>query len=390
MAIQNLGQFISSPFQIASLTKHIIDNKLSSAYQAEADREVCKVQAGFDKDEPWFVPESNLDCTASLAAFERHLLPEIDHWRSEAKNQNGDKSSCADDFLHQVLPFLVEVVVQCGIYFIKDFPQHPFGELLKQMNGYEQWARNSRIQCKIMIDNRLPNQCKLFNLETRGAIERFSLRIDNMAIQQKKMAICQDSIKMLLSQLIESNKQVTEMLLHQEQQWAHHWNGASLLIPPVGVLGQQQQQNDLPPPATQVLTTHQQQQDNFMGSFRHSNDPRKPVMSTELPKSYGALLHEWRTNNLSSFLAQKSKTANWGDAVHLRFSKRLKLYSTIEARAAAMGQTLDESAAAMDAERECVDAHGRGNGKFLTLNQKLSECRSAKRCTKRPRLHPKT
>ena len=139
-AIQNLGQFISSPFQIASLTKHIIDNKLSSAYQAEADREVCKVQAGFDKDEPWFVPESNLDCTASLAAFERHLLPEIDHWRSEAKNRNGDKSSCADDFLHQVLPFLVEVVVQCGIYFIEDFPQHPFGELLKQMNGYEQWA----------------------------------------------------------------------------------------------------------------------------------------------------------------------------------------------------------------------------------------------------------
>ena len=115
-----------------------------------------------------------------------------------------------------------------------------------------------------------------------------------------------------------------------------------------------------------------------------------PVMSFGLPKSFRDLLHEWRTNNLASFKAEKSKNLNWGDDVAIRFSKRVTLLSTIEARAATTSQTLEESADAMDKEREICDADGRGTGKFLSLNKKLSECRSfltrRQQQPKRPRL----
>jgi hypothetical protein len=64
-------------------------------------------------------------------------------WRQEVR--------CQQLSLNELLPFLMEVVMQGGIYFIRDFPRHPFRELLKQLQGYELWASTSRDHYKTPV-----------------------------------------------------------------------------------------------------------------------------------------------------------------------------------------------------------------------------------------------
>jgi hypothetical protein len=45
--------------------------------------------------------------------------------------EHGDRTDCAHNFLHDIVPYLVTVVLQNGIYFKNDFPGHYFSEVLK-------------------------------------------------------------------------------------------------------------------------------------------------------------------------------------------------------------------------------------------------------------------
>jgi hypothetical protein len=49
-AVQQAGNKGLAPCQINSVTKHTLE-KLHKSCQAEADKEACKVMAGFSKDE---------------------------------------------------------------------------------------------------------------------------------------------------------------------------------------------------------------------------------------------------------------------------------------------------------------------------------------------------
>ena len=100
--------------------------------------------AGFQKEEPYFVPEVHLELPHDLRYYEKILLPELEDWTSQAKGRGGDHSQAADNFLNHVIPFLLEVLIQDGIYFIMDHPDHPMSETLKKIPAYEQWADSAQ------------------------------------------------------------------------------------------------------------------------------------------------------------------------------------------------------------------------------------------------------
>jgi hypothetical protein len=87
--------------------------------------------AGFRKETPWFVPRVKLPLEFDISDYERWLLPTLPTLRAQAATRHGDHSSCCDNFLNETLPFLIEVLVQDGIYFIVEFPNHPMSQLLK-------------------------------------------------------------------------------------------------------------------------------------------------------------------------------------------------------------------------------------------------------------------
>jgi hypothetical protein len=53
------------------------------------------------------------------------IFPRRFLWKQEQESDGGDKSKAATAFLDEALPFLAEVAIQDGIYWIEKFPNHP-------------------------------------------------------------------------------------------------------------------------------------------------------------------------------------------------------------------------------------------------------------------------
>jgi hypothetical protein len=88
--------------------------------------------SGHDKGEKtYFVPRTQLPLANDVEWYCAKLLPNLWRWRAEARGRQGDKSSCCSKFLHEIIPYFVEVLVQDGIFFTRDFPDHPMSQMLK-------------------------------------------------------------------------------------------------------------------------------------------------------------------------------------------------------------------------------------------------------------------
>jgi hypothetical protein len=128
-AIQLAGSESLAPYQISSFTKHMLE-KLHSSYMPEVDKQACKVMADFGKDEPYVVDYARVVLPKDVAYYVNLLLPRYPVWLREQKSRTGDKSTLAVKFLYQTLPYLVEVLLQGGIYFTQDFPNHPMSQYI--------------------------------------------------------------------------------------------------------------------------------------------------------------------------------------------------------------------------------------------------------------------
>jgi hypothetical protein len=186
-AVQLGGSEGLAPWQLNTFTKHMLD-KLNSAYQPEMNQETAKVMASFEKDEPYFHGSSNLQHPVPVPTLIDFLLPNYRRWKREANSLEGNKSSCCRKFLDEVIPYLVEVLVQDGIFLIRDFPNHPMSNYIKvrtlsnysctahyskltlkllfaqnKVTGYERWAQGARRQVDALLASRRVDELRALN-----------------------------------------------------------------------------------------------------------------------------------------------------------------------------------------------------------------------------------
>ena len=100
------------------------------------ERQTMRVMAGFELNEAYVVcrteiglpgpPGSTPESLARLIFGQQYNI-----WKSQQQGRRGDKTECGEKFFSRLIPFLVEVLVQDGIYLILDFPNHPMSALLK-------------------------------------------------------------------------------------------------------------------------------------------------------------------------------------------------------------------------------------------------------------------
>ena len=90
-----------------------------------------KVMAGFSQDESYFVLRTSVDLPLPIEQLCHLLVPKLTEWRAQAASPQGDKSTCCTHFLHDIVPFLVEILVQDEIFLIRDFPDHQMSLYLK-------------------------------------------------------------------------------------------------------------------------------------------------------------------------------------------------------------------------------------------------------------------
>ena len=82
--------------------------------------------AGFTKEEAYFVPRCFLPLPIPINELEELLVPELSNWRIQSQSVGGDNTNAARNFLYDTIPFMLEVAVQDGIYFVEEFPNHSF------------------------------------------------------------------------------------------------------------------------------------------------------------------------------------------------------------------------------------------------------------------------
>ena len=125
--------------QLSTVTKHKLD-KLHSAYMPEVEEETLKVMSGFRKWETRYVKTEHVvfprERREYLKAGTKHLLPQYHRYLKEYRSTRGDHSTCADKFLNNILPYFVETVLQCGFWFISDYPKHPLTQILRVSINY--------------------------------------------------------------------------------------------------------------------------------------------------------------------------------------------------------------------------------------------------------------
>lgn len=87
---------------------------------------------GYLKGEPYRLERGLIELPHSIAWYEQALFGnKIQRFRAEAASRVGDKSSCCSNFLNETLPWFIEVLIQDGIYFIKDYPNHNIASWLR-------------------------------------------------------------------------------------------------------------------------------------------------------------------------------------------------------------------------------------------------------------------
>ena len=142
--------------------------------------------AGFRLNEEYHVPRTHIALPHCIDFYMRLLFPNVVRWRAEVQSGFGDKSTCAKNFIYDLLPWLTQVLVQNGIYFIMDYPEHELSRLLKtRIPGYERWAHRQRRWVRELVGNREVKRVDQLNVATRGAFESLSSRVDSCVRHQE-------------------------------------------------------------------------------------------------------------------------------------------------------------------------------------------------------------
>ena len=79
----------------------------------------------------YFCPRILLPLPHDLNWYETKILPRLGTWRQQSAGRGGDNTICADHFLNHIVPYFVRILVQDGVFFIKEFPNHPLVHMLK-------------------------------------------------------------------------------------------------------------------------------------------------------------------------------------------------------------------------------------------------------------------
>jgi hypothetical protein len=192
--------------------------------------------AGHQKgDKKYFVPRTLVPLDLEIDDYCVLLLPKLRRWRAQATGPRGDKSTCCDTFLNNLIPYFVEVVVQDGIYFVSDFPDHPMSHLLKvsiyygflllsnnfspcylkfqnKLPNYERWAARQRIWVDEKIKSRDVDEVSALEAASKGAFYSIHRRMDGIETTMASNSARLAKVERTNQTLLEQNSTMLGML----------------------------------------------------------------------------------------------------------------------------------------------------------------------------------
>ncbi len=164
----------------ATMSKHKTEKVYR--YVTELYAPVMKVMAGFGRTDVYSVPRAEI--TIPYERPELLVFPHIHVWRAQMESPMGDKCEAARNFLDKMLPWLAEVVIQDGVYWIDRYPEHFISVLLRQAMpaNYEAWAKEQRNR----IDQEVTLRADSYVASLNGAAQRSFDRLVKIMLESRK------------------------------------------------------------------------------------------------------------------------------------------------------------------------------------------------------------
>jgi len=85
--------------------------------------------AGLYQNDPYVVPQMEVELPFKSQVCLRLVFPQIDQWRIQLSLHNGDKHQFTHNFLYGTLPFLAKVLFQDFPYWFALNPEHEFCQM---------------------------------------------------------------------------------------------------------------------------------------------------------------------------------------------------------------------------------------------------------------------
>lgn len=315
----------------ATMSKHKTEKVYR--YVTELYAPVMKVMAGFGRTEVYSVPRAEI--TIPYEQPELLVFPHIHVWQAQMESPMGDKCEAARNFLNKMLPWLAEVVIQDGVYWIDRYPEHFISILLRRAMpaNYEAWAKEQRNR----IDREVTLRADSYVASLNGAAQRSFDRLLKLVLESRNelMAALEGQSQEIkgLAQRIGSQEKEEEGRNRRRDRGEAVGNvGACTEGRPSRTVVDLLRPRPLVPPIPSTM----------------------PLSMTQLLLEHDEFLH------LGNYGLPASRQS-WPNQVKMAFSRRKYLYDILTKRASQMRNTLDMQsrkrrvAAMMDEEMKSRD-----------------------------------
>jgi hypothetical protein len=157
--------------ELATMSKHRKE-RIFDSYMTELYPPVMLVMSGHRKDEPYFVPRTEVALPYSIDECISLCFPKYQQWCTQWNNGEGggDTHKSARNFLLEVVPLLARVIVQDAPYWLKHFPEHCYSRFLRQkfpMSFWREWCPKAIEEASTIADQRAINHVQGLNQAVR-------------------------------------------------------------------------------------------------------------------------------------------------------------------------------------------------------------------------------
>ncbi len=331
---------------VGTLSKHQTSN-LDRVYMTELFPPILRVMAGFSFTENrgktnsciYHVPRSFINLPWTDNEIVHFIFPNIDSWQEQYQSPEGDQSEAAKNFLFEMLPFLAKVVVQDGIFWVKDFPNHALTRLLlsSMPANYERWAAETREKLKEDEKNENEILASSLNDAAKAALLQVKEVVMNEMICMNRRIEDIGTVLSSVEHKIESMEQtigrnVMASTNNNNSNTNTNENEASNAVPAPH-----------PPPQVRLITD----------VIR--NTPLVPDFPSDMPESMEEMLNEYRKYELARW--EKVKMKNWKPkSIQQAYGRRKYINSYMSGKAMGIHQgtyeqRMNNSAKMLDTDR---------------------------------------
>ena len=293
--------------------------------------------AGFPKDGGYLVPRTHINVNMYTQKHGKDpidlIFPLHQAWQQQQSDlEHGDQNICAQNLLFETLPFLAEVVIQDGMYWVRDFPNH---EATCQLPpdyaeyahlGWQYVKQQEQLVEVLSLQhlNKSAQQCFHYVTSRLENLQHCTMtRFDELQTTVKAIHADVQMLAKNMSNCVGGHMMVAQPVMH------------AAVAPPAPNSPSSPIQVTLFPIKICDASETAKQQCN--GATVTINDgfcaiPCRPAFPAPLPKTITSLLLEFQSLKLTEF--ERTIRSDWPKVMQVGYNRRLYLFKFIQTKAA--------------------------------------------------------